>query len=310
MLLSPFNGTFQVQASGNALSIALKTQAGADPTPADPVTGAFLDAAGGWHPVTIGAPLSTTIPQGATLGTVGTQPFRLYWFLIDGASPQIAVILCSGNGRLLRPSDGTLQTAQGLSSFSANGQVLYAPSAVANQSARLLGHSTWETGLPAAGQWSVNPSWSSLWQPGMPVAGDVIDSNQTTCAPFRTSGGAANQWIATPLQNSLSMKSAANYAAVSVNGALSTWAAGDTGIIGVFRAGQIVGLPGLSYNGAGGSELAASLNFNDAPGIVGPVAWQVFVKCLSNSIVAFPDWGGTNFSPAVAAVFDVAEVMG
>jgi len=72
------NGTLAASVAGNALTIAVKTLAGVDPSLSDPVFFLFRDAVAGYAVIEQTAALSITVPAGATLGTVNGQANRIW----------------------------------------------------------------------------------------------------------------------------------------------------------------------------------------------------------------------------------------
>jgi hypothetical protein len=72
------NGTLVASVAGNALTIAVKTLAGNNPSSSDPVFLLFRDASAGYAVIEQTAALSITVPSGATLGTVNGQANRIW----------------------------------------------------------------------------------------------------------------------------------------------------------------------------------------------------------------------------------------
>src|SRR5258707_12876290 len=72
------NGTLVASVAGNALTIAVKTLAGNDPSSSDPVFFLFRDVSAGYAVIEQTAALSITVPSGATLGTFNGQANRIW----------------------------------------------------------------------------------------------------------------------------------------------------------------------------------------------------------------------------------------
>jgi hypothetical protein len=99
------NGTIKASVASNALTLAIKTLAGADPSAGDPVWFAFRDATaanGDYSIIETTAALSVTLPAGSTLGFSNATPGRIWVAAVNnGGTVSLAVINCytqsSGN---------------------------------------------------------------------------------------------------------------------------------------------------------------------------------------------------------------------
>lgn len=142
--------------AGNALTIALKTKAGTDPTTSDRVQVGFRSStvtAGTYNIRTITGALSVTVSSGSTLGQVNAQPQYVWVYLIDNAgTPELAV---SGS-RLFDENSVQSTTAEGGAGAADSATVLYSTTARSNVPIRLIGRikSTQAT----AGTWATTPS--------------------------------------------------------------------------------------------------------------------------------------------------------
>lgn len=82
------NLTLSTSVASNALTIAVKTKAGTNPSSTDPVTVSMRSAtlsSGLYYSRSITASLSLVISSGSTLGQVSAQPSNIYVYLIDNA---------------------------------------------------------------------------------------------------------------------------------------------------------------------------------------------------------------------------------
>lgn len=82
------NGCIAASVSGNALTLAVKTLAGADPSAADPVTLWFRSAttsSGVFVPVKVTSVLSITIPVSATLGHASARDQQIILYAMNNA---------------------------------------------------------------------------------------------------------------------------------------------------------------------------------------------------------------------------------
>jgi len=96
--LGMINGTLAASVASNSLTIAVKTLAGKDPSPSDPVVVVFRDAAinvGDYVVLSVTSAVSTTILASASLGTANNVSFRL-WIVgfNDWGTLRLGIINC------------------------------------------------------------------------------------------------------------------------------------------------------------------------------------------------------------------------
>lgn len=101
MPVSVRNYTLVCSVGSNALTIAVKTLAGTDPSASDPVTVSFRSAtatSGAYTTVTITSALSIVVPQGASLGrpTVSLNWPMHVWLINNSGTAEIAVCTSPG----------------------------------------------------------------------------------------------------------------------------------------------------------------------------------------------------------------------
>jgi hypothetical protein len=170
------NGTLISSVGAGTCTIAVKTLAGTDPSPADPVRVVF-DAGNGTYGVRdVTAALAVTLSSGSTLGTTSGAPFRIWVVAFDDAGTlRLGIINCrnsSGGLYALGRYPTESATAEGGSANSA--QVIYSPVAVASKPYAVLGWLDWESGLSTAGTWSVNADRGCLFGSGVALPGDAV----------------------------------------------------------------------------------------------------------------------------------------
>lgn len=186
-------GYLEWTVAGNALTIAVKTDAGNDPTPGAPVYYSVRSVTAADSKTTlrgITAALNLVIPNGALLGTVSAIPFRL-WAVVfnDGGVDRLGVINClstvagSGTGRnvtSIYALDGfNIGTSIAISAAAALAQTFYTNNGVASKAYTTAGYATWEAGLVTAGQWSANPTQKQLFGNGVLLPGQPIQIQRT-----------------------------------------------------------------------------------------------------------------------------------
>ena len=176
----PFqNATITATVSANALTIALKTKAGSDPTTSDPVRIGYLNnpvTGGGYDVVETTAPLSFVLSAGSTLGFTANQVSRIYvGALNNGGSSELFVYHPLSALSIKGVSETVLQTtfAEGGAGAADSAQILYSTSARSNVSVRLLARIDIATG-GTPGNWTSNPSAIRMLGFGVHRTGQII----------------------------------------------------------------------------------------------------------------------------------------
>jgi hypothetical protein len=188
-------GYIEWSTSGNVLTAAIKTWAGADPSDASPVFIALRSAtAGTGLPVyrKITAATSISINNTALLGTTNSVAFRLWCVAFDDAGTiRLGVINCLNNSSTVKSVYGL--SAWGIASSTQEGDgadsahVFYTDGAAVSGKAYVtLGYATWESGLAAAGVWSADPTREELFNMQTPLPGREIGSSYVQLAGTST----------------------------------------------------------------------------------------------------------------------------
>ena len=183
------NGSIVTSASAGALTIAIKTTAGADPSVADPVYFNFQNSiatAAGAIRIAVTAPLSVTIPSGATLGTTNGAANRIWVSAHNNAGTVVlGVIKCRIDGGVtagvFRPQEHARYATAALPG---NQQTaFYTTTAIPGGAVwRLIGFCEWTTStIAVAGTWVV-PDLVSLVVPGSALPGDVVQYQRCSSA--------------------------------------------------------------------------------------------------------------------------------
>lgn len=178
--LQMVNVTLVPSVSGNALTVAIKTLLGNDPSPGDPAFLLFRNptvATGNWSVVTLTSATSFVVSSGSTFGTINSTAFKIWVVAFnDAGTCRLGGINClSGTtiyplGRIPVASS----TAEGGAGGADSAQVFYTGAAVTSKAYAILGYMTWETGLAAAGTWTAAPTRVQLFGAGTPLPGDTI----------------------------------------------------------------------------------------------------------------------------------------
>lgn len=180
---SPFNlvnGAMVPTVAGNALTVAIKTLAGADPSASDPVFVVFRNvtaASGDAAVITLTSAVSVTISSGSTLGAANATAFRV-WIagFNDAGTFRLAAINCLSGQNIYKLGGFPIasSTAEGGAGGADSAQVFYSGSAVTSKAYCVLGYMTWESGLTTAGTWASGPTRSQLYGLGVLLPGQSI----------------------------------------------------------------------------------------------------------------------------------------
>ncbi len=174
--ITAFTGTVVESHAAGAVTFAVKTMGGADPSALTPVVFAFQNGAGGVAFVSVTAPLSITVPSGATLGqTANGAPFRVWIAAFnDGGTVRLAVYTSSAN-KLGFTAPLEDYTASSTLTPGGSSQVFYTTgAAVTSKYWMWIANATYESGLATAGTWAVSPTVLALVDESSPRPGDII----------------------------------------------------------------------------------------------------------------------------------------
>jgi hypothetical protein len=201
------NGTLVPSVAANALTVAVKTKAGADPSATDPVHIVFRNATaatGDYSVVTLTAATSVVVSSGSTLGTASSVPFRV-WVVgfNDAGTFRLGVINCVVGGSsptqifALDEFNVKSSTAEGGSGGADSAAVFYTGTAVTSKAFRILGYMEWSSGLGTAGTWSAVPTLVQLFGPGIKKPGDIVQTMRTA------TGAAATGTTVVPIDDTI-----------------------------------------------------------------------------------------------------------
>ena len=178
------NLTIVTSRASNAETIALKTAAGADPMPGDPIRIAFRNATAGtgdFSVLEITAATSVVISSGSTLGAANATAFRV-WLVgfNDAGTFRLGVIKCALSDGIYGLQDNVLEssTAEGGAGAADSSGVIYTGTAVTTKAMRVLGYL--EYTLTTAGTWVTAPSLIQLYSHGDKLPGDTVQTRRAT----------------------------------------------------------------------------------------------------------------------------------
>lgn len=186
---SLINGYLDWTVSGNALTCAIKTWAGADPSTTNPVYALIRSSTattGLPNLVKITAANSVTVASGSTLGTRNALASRVWAVLFDDAGTyRLGVINClttvagAGAGSdvtaVYQLAGWGIASSTLVGGASNSAQTFYTAGAgVTSKPFATLGYVTFESGQAAAGTWATAASRKQLWGPGVPLPGNIV----------------------------------------------------------------------------------------------------------------------------------------
>lgn len=184
--LNMLNGTISASVSGSALTLAIKTLAGADPAASDPVWFVFRSAtpaSGGLSVIAVTAPLSVTVPAASTLGFINATPGRIWITGVNnGGVVSLAVINCLLGTNIFPLAGWGIASVTPFGGGANTAQVFFGTGTFANVPYSVLGYCSYEAGstLATAGTYLTAPTRVELYRPGVPLPGQVVQQLTTT----------------------------------------------------------------------------------------------------------------------------------
>lgn len=172
------NGELVASVAGNALTIALKTSAGNDPSTSDPVYVAIRDGTlthGNYNIKSITAALSLVITAGSYFGQSNNVPFRIWIVLFDDAgTARLGAVSFTNLFAVGSFSDAVLHSSSTPSGSGGNAGTIYTGTAVTSRPMRILGYMEWNSGMATTGQWTVGPDVIGLVTSATKLPGEQI----------------------------------------------------------------------------------------------------------------------------------------
>ncbi|MGQ0749765.1 MAG: hypothetical protein ACT4PS_04455, partial [Betaproteobacteria bacterium] len=168
------NVALSASVAGNALTIALKTVGGANPSHADPGRIGFRSVNavdGDCEVLRAVAATSIVVSSGSTLGA-STSAFRVWVVAFnDAGTLRLGVINCRAALSIhpLAAWGIASSTAEGGAGAADSAQVFYTGAAVASKPYTVLGYVSYEAGLAVAGTYAAAPTRAQVFGPGVPL---------------------------------------------------------------------------------------------------------------------------------------------
>src|SRR4029077_20966147 len=186
----PINLGLVATTGSNLLTVAVKTNSGADPTPSDPILIPFRDSTTSqgdpvWVAVTSALSINTN-GVGASLGSGNAKAFR-FWVVAfnNGGTPVLALINCLGATQVFPLNDRLVQSAVGISAAATSAGVYYCPNGttITSKSLCVLGYIEYDSsGLATAGTYNNPPTFIQLAGPSTARPGHSVQSVSSVSA--------------------------------------------------------------------------------------------------------------------------------
>lgn len=288
------NGTIVESHSANAVTFALKTLAGNDPSASDPVLIAFRNSTlgtGNYVYKTVTAALSLVISSGSTVGTTSNVAFKLWLVLFnDGGTVRLGAInnVSGSNVYPLGQMPIAISTAEGGLGAADSAQTFYTGTAVTSMPYVLLGYAYYGPSvISTAGAWAAAPTSIQLYGAGVPLPGQVVQTQYGSA----TSSGTVTNTAYTALSGgpsvSITPTSASNLVRAKWSGTVPTINAVQ-GFLRLVRGSTQVGVP-VSFGGTiAVNDIGVSQEAIDAPGVTTSTTYSFQGKSASGT-VTFPD---------------------
>lgn len=237
------NVSFSWSVSGNALTCALKTEAGNDPSTVDPCEFIFRSAtlgAGSVSRVLVTSALSVTIPSSGTMGTVSGQPSNIWCApILNAGVVELAVYNSLSGTNILGFNEGSVITTTIITAPN-SAQVWYSGTARTNVPF-IVGACCFST-QATAGTWATNPSNT--------ITNPQFRPGQLVQNPKNETGAVGTATAATPVDDTIPQIGEGNSAL--------------TQAITAFFAGNVCRVTFLGFVSVSGSRQIVASLFQDA----------------------------------------------
>lgn len=288
------NGTLVASVGSNALTIAIKTLAAADPSATDPTYIIFRNATsatGDYSVLTLTAAASLVVPSGALMGFANATPGRL-WIVgfNDGGTFRLGAVNVLGATGIMALRDDLLLSSTTISASADNAQVIYSGTGVTTKPLRILGYMEWSAGLTTAGTWAIVPTKIQLFGPGISKPGDAV---QEVADYSQTGSSTASTSYVDVTNSSLSITPTSQCNPIDVDYGFETSAVTSAkGVTQVLRGATVIS-GADAFQTAISSQAGHSFRYSDLPAAVVSTTYKVQQKGSAA--------GGTIVTSAISA---------
>ena len=271
------NCSLAASVASNILTVALKDNAGSDPSASSPCNMYFRNVTaetGSWTQVTQTAALSiTTNATGATLGSSNNTAFR-FWVVVfnNGGTPVLALINCSTSTTIFPLVEGQVASSTAISGTATSAGVFYSPNGttITSKAFLILGYVEYNsTGLTTAGTYATAPNFVQTMGVGIRRPGEFVQMATNSTSTVGSTTSTTFVPLTSGITVSLTPSSAANPIRVQASCSMNTSA-------------TAVAQLRLSRGTTANTNLFGSTGFNNSTGGLG-VAANMFGYDLPNT---------------------------
>lgn len=212
------NGQLVASVSGNALTVALKTLAGNDPSSTDPVRIVFRGQSltdEEYNVRSITAAMSIVASNGSSFGVSANTPFNLWVTFHDNAgtvSMGLSNRITSSGVSAFNEAKLTTTSAEGGAGGADTAGTIYTTSAIGSAKPfRIAGYLEFTSGLATAGVYNVGPDVVATLSPGMYLPGQVIRQHEVSSVAITATTSSTTFTNLAELAITPSLQSAGNY---------------------------------------------------------------------------------------------------
>lgn len=307
------NCTLSASVAASVLTVALKDNAGSNPSATSPCYINYRNVTAATGSTTLvaqtGALSVDTNAIGATLGAPSSStPFR-FWVVAfnNGGTNVLALINCSGLGQIFPLDDFGIASSTPFSASATSPGVFYTENGttITSKAYRILGYIEYGTGLATAGTYASGPTIIQAFGPGVHKPGESVQRIYTS-----TSSGIADSsgvYVASNLNRNFTKLSAADSVRLDATGtAIGTSGVSTTLGLRFFRGNisctTAIGPENKMSGLTTGFFSSTSINWIDPPASSGTTSAQ-YTVCFQTLGATFPYVSST-------ASFILEEIMG
>lgn len=315
------NCTLAASVGSSILTVAVKDNAGADPSATSPCRIAFRSATAATGSSTIdsvtGALSMTTNATGATLGSTNSTAFRFWVVAFDNAGTVVLSLYNASTANSCQGiNEGVVQSSTAVSGSATSAGVYYTPNGttLSSKAIKILGYVEYNsTGLATAGTYASGPNFIQTFGPGIARPCTPIQVQQVSNGSQTNS--TSSSYVVTGVAATITPTSAANPIRFDVTGPATFqasaafvkvrtyWAAGGSA-----ACTNAIGPTQLGFSNTGGAGITAvGISFQHIPNTASSLT---YTACLANNdnstSVGFPYISGTGTSGNII----VTEIQG
>ena len=260
------NCTIAASVGSNLLTVALKDNAGSDPSATSPCNinyRSLTAATGTTTSVPQTSALSVATTNTGTAGSLGapssSTPFRFWVVVFNNAGTNVlALINCTGASQIFPLNEDAVASSTPFGAGATSAGVFYTPSGttIATKAFRILGYVEWGTGLTTAGTYASGPTVIQLFGPGQRKPGEPVQRIYAQASGTTTSSSVS--YVASTLAKNFTKASAANPVRVDVSVTGLSAAGTGSGYIMIPYRGNAACTTVITSFPTGGSSAAAA----------------------------------------------------